>query len=383
MFQKLIKLFVSLLLIVSAGGCRKAHVPNEKRGTNYQYDFIDFMTISMYGEDGTGKLEITPIDVEVEDFESEEEYIKVKKDLMALNLTYMQDGTQSPKLKVSKTTDLSNGDIVRIQIKDFPASAKSSDMNTETYEYVVEGLAPLTEIDLFDENFVTFYATTDDNLYFHIHNRNMYDTELSDHLTYTIRTSEAITAGKTVLSITANMDSQFLTDSGYNTIDMYLLKHGYKAALEKDTVLDEVVEPIDFGVAGSIAVEKALYESLYAIEGENLVKICNLQQTPRQKSAEPYNYMVVFSAEEEKDSIRYFRRQVKMVKVDNEYVVLENSDRESCDEKYVYEPFSEANMILNFTVQNWEDPNAEPAEEPQQTEEVETGEGTQDTQQFD
>ena len=70
--------------------------------------------------------------------------------------------------------------------------------------------------------------------------------------------------------------------------------------------------------------------------------------------------MVVFSVDED-GTQRFFRRQIKMVYVDGEYVVIESSERESISEEYVYTPFTESNMIMNFTMETWEEP--EPAEE--------------------
>jgi hypothetical protein len=50
-----------------------------------------------------------------------------------------------------------------------------------------------------------------------------------------------------------------------------------------------------------------------------------------------------------------------MVYVDSEYVVIESGERESISEEYVYKPFTEANMIMNFTMETWDDTDEQPA----------------------
>ena len=47
--------------------------------------------------------------------------------------------------------------------------------------------------------------------------------------------------------------------------------------------------------------------------------------------------------------------------VDSEYVVIESGERESISEEYVYKPFTEANMIMNFTMETWDDTDEQPA----------------------
>lgn len=372
--KKLMILFLSVFLLFS-GGCRRNRKPNERRGTNYRYDFMDFIDINIYGENGSGYIEVHPIDINLEDFENEYEYINVKKDLDTFNMYFKKGDAVSTKLKLSKTEGLSNGDIIRISLSGVKRGNTYSDMNVEPYEYVVDGLGELKQIDLFDPNFVTFFATNDGYLYSHIKNKNMYEKELTENIQYKISTNDMIQAGKTVLFIDAFVPEEYLVANGYNVMDVFMTKLGYKAWTHNERVLDDVLDPIEFGAASSMEVERVLYEYLYLTEGQSLVKICNLQQTPRQKSAEPYCYMVLFSLKEG-DYVSYFRKQVKMVYVDGEYVVLEGGNRESTSEEYVYRPYEESNMLLNFTLESWnsgeEEENAETAETAENTSETET-----------
>lgn len=351
--RKIIKLFVCMLLALTCASCRRTHAPNERRGTNYKYDFMDFLTVTLYGDNGSGIMEISPVEIAVNDFDSEDEYIKVKKDLALISPTVNQGSGSNTKIKLSKSTGLSNGDIVKISVG-LKKSSLSSNMNIETYEYVVDGLRSAEQIDLFAEDFVSFYAMEDGSLHAHIKNDEMYSKELTDNLVYSIKSTDGTEPGKSVLTINVDMKESFLKENGYGSMDIYMIKHGLAAKRSNDRVLEKLVHPIDFNASSSIAVERALYKALYDYEGDHLVKVCNLQQTPRQKVSEPYCYMVVFSADED-GTQRYFRRQIEMVYVDGEYVVLDSSNRESTTEKYVYEPFTEANMIMNFTMESWAD----------------------------
>lgn len=357
--KTIIKTLICIITALSCISCRKTYAPNERRGTNYTYDFMDFIDITVYGQDGSGIMEISPVDIELHDFETEDEYIRVKKDLSLINAHLVQGQSSDTKLKVSRSTGLSNGDVVRISVG-LKKSELNSDMNIEPYEYVIDGLHDLEPIDLFAEDFVSFYATEDGSVYAHIKDPKRYPEELTDNLRYKISVTDGVEPGRSVLSITASMNEQYLKDSGYGTMDVFMIKHGFTAETANDRVLEKLVHPIDFSASSSIAVERALYKAIYEYEGDDLVKICNLQQTPRQKVSEPYCYMVVFSVDED-GAQRFFRRQIKMVYVDGEYVVIESGERESISEEYVHKPFTESNMIMNFTMETWEEP--EPAEE--------------------
>ena len=357
--KNIIKILICIITALSCVSCRRTYAPNERRGTNYTYDFMDFIDITVYGQDGSGIMEISPVDIELHDFETEDEYIRVKKDLSLINARLVQGQSSDTKIKVSRSTGLSNGDVVRISVG-LKKSELNSDMNIEPYEYVIDGLHDLAPIDLFAEDFVSFYATEDGSLYAHIKDPKRYPEELTGNLRYRISVTDGVEPGRSVLSITVGMNEQYLKDSGYGTMDVFMIKHGFAAETTNDRVLEKLVHPIDFNASSSFAVERALYNAIYEYEGDNLVKICNLQQTPRQKVSEPYCYMVVFSVDED-GTQRYFRRQIKMVYVDSEYVVIESGERESISEEYVYKPFTEANMIMNFTMETWDDTDEQPA----------------------
>ena len=96
--KTIIKTLICIITALSCISCRKTYAPNERRGTNYTYDFID---ITVYGQDGFGIMEISPVDIELHDFETEDEYIRVKKNLSLINARLVQGQSSDTKLKVS------------------------------------------------------------------------------------------------------------------------------------------------------------------------------------------------------------------------------------------------------------------------------------------
>ena len=82
-------------------------------------------------------------------------------------------------------------------------------MNIEPYEYVIDGLHDLERIDLFAEDFVSFYATEDGSLYAHIKDPKRYPEELTKNLRYRIGVTDGVEPGRSVLSITVGMNEQY------------------------------------------------------------------------------------------------------------------------------------------------------------------------------
>ena len=112
----IIKALICTIIAFSCVSCRRTYAPNERRGTDYTYDFMDFIDITLYGEDGSGMLEISPVDITLQDFDTEDEYIRVKKDLSLINARLVQGQSSDTKIKVSRSTGLSNGDVVKITV---------------------------------------------------------------------------------------------------------------------------------------------------------------------------------------------------------------------------------------------------------------------------
>ena len=344
------KIMIRLLagvMCLSLCGCirRKPHIPNEKRGNEYTYDFIDYVDIHVFGQDGDGYLEVKPKDISVRDFMSEGEYIGMKKDLDRLALYLIQGKDYyTSNLSASKSTGLSNGDIVTLSIRF--KEPLLMDINIEPYEYTVEGLGELKSIDLFGKKNVTFFATKDGMCYAHVLGKDMPE-DLAENILYRISSDGTLETGKTILSVEADMDEGFLEEKEYHALKIYLAKNRLKGDTETEKVLNTIVDPINFSGLASAAVESALYDRLYQEEGSYLGKVCSLQKLPRQISEEPYGYTAVYY-NMENGTPRYYRRGLKMVYVDGEFLVLELERRDSVEAAYAGRAFPDGEMVLNY-----------------------------------
>lgn len=379
--RKIITIFLSLLIALTLTACqeRRTGEPNEGRGTNYTYDFIDYVDILVYGEDGSGYFEMKPKEISMADFPSEKDYINMKKDLEAFGFTYKQGIAMPSTFTVSKSSQISNGDVITIS----PNKKVNpvSNLNIEPFDYVVEGLGQSEEIDLFASDLVEFFALNDGTYSYMIKNNPAYSQELKDNLVYTISTRDEPIPGKAVLSVTVDLKQDFLKENGYSSLLLYLSKHKQKANLSMEKVLSEVVTPIDMATANSAGIESALYKYIGDKEPD-MIKIANLQQTERQRSAEPYTYAVVY-INSTPNGRQYVRRAVKMVSVDGEYLIIDSSERVITNESYTTEAFDGANMIFNYMIDNKEVPSEENkpvVEENQNTSETQAEETNQNAE---
>ena len=168
---------------------------------------------------------------------------------------------------------------------------------------------------------------------------------------------------------------------------MWMKKNGYKGETETSKVLGVIVPPMEFGAVGTIKMEAALYDAIYTEEGDNLIKVCNVQKMPRQRTTDLYEYTVVYY-NVENDMYTFYNRTVKMVQIDGDYQVLELGRRNSTQDLFVYAPYAESDMLVSFmpdpatreqeeTVEETPEPVEEYIEE-QPTEEI-TEETTNET----
>ena len=340
--RRILLLAVSLMMLIGCAGKPEA---NKKRGTNYEFDFVDYIDIQEYGENGNGYIEVTPKDISLEDFYSEEEYIKVKHDLDNMNLVFQNGRYESTALKISKTEGLSNGEIITLKVG-MKKENLQSDINIEDYEYQVMGLKESQPVDLFGSDLVTFFVTTEGNVWYHVKDNKNLPAELIENIKYTIRYDGAAELNKSILQVEADMDETFLKESGYFSLPVFLAKHDLKAELASEKVLTNLVEPIEFSSASSSAIESELYEKIGEQETD-LSKICNVQQLERQKVAEPYTYYVTYYNTTDGER-QYFRRAVILLGVDGEYVVYKLGGRESTQEQFAKSAFDNAEILLDF-----------------------------------
>ena len=269
-----------------------------------------------------------------------------------MGLVYKQGGNNntSGPMQISKTTELSNGDMISISINLPKDYEKKSDINTETYDYVVHDLGTADEIDLFDSGIVTFYATQNGDICYHLHAPNYISQEMADNLVYIAKTTNELEAGVTILDCTVTMDEDFLKKNEYYTIDVYLAKHNLKAETTSEKVLGQIIEPVTFSSSNQAAIEGALYTALYAEEPQ-LTKICNLQQLDRQAVSDPYKTIVLYYTTNDYGEREYFRREVELHYIDNSYVVYKVEQRNGTSERFMNESLDGGQIVLDFNLE--------------------------------
>lgn len=342
-----------LALTMCAGamsGCKADPQPNEDRGTDYKYDIVDYLEFNAFGEDGNGYLEITLKDFSASDFPSESDYIAVRKDIDSLNPYYVTNGSRSG-IDVDTPEDmLSNGDIVTIEF-DIDDDEKLSDLNTEAYEYTVEGLSEeLPSLNLFGEDFVTIYGDENNQIHLSVVN-SYYDFASKLDYSYSSNVSE-LTVGQTVVDMEVSLDRDFCNENGYSDLDEFLAKeYGLKTeGTTGSTVLNKMASVIDFGTVSSTDLYNELTsfistKSDYSGD-ENINAILNIQRTEREMASAPYECVVVYSTFDG-TSTQYFYKTVEIGYVDNKITIMnEGSTNSVWNEETAREPLSNTNTIV-------------------------------------
>lgn len=299
--NKLLKAALAVMMALSTSGCvrnlvrgnEEEHIPNENRGTDYDYDFVDYLTITTWGADGDGYLSITARDISASDFKSEQDYIDVSDDLKALGIVF---GQTVQNVTASKTSGLSNGDIVTISVGNSGGNKLRTNMNLEDYEYTVSGLGEATQIDLFSSDIVTMYGTRENAMFAYVHNDgSTVPKELTDNLTYSFSANaDDYQVGKTIIDASVELNTKFATDNGYSSLTDYLAKHNLAADESTEFVLKEIIDPIDFSNIDSGALMSALYDAISA-DDPSLSPVCSVQySTSDNQSVSAYSYMVTY-----------------------------------------------------------------------------------------
>ena len=374
MLKRFFLLTLSLFMIFISG-CKKKPKevdPNADRPTNFTYDFVDFLNVKLYGSEGTGFLEITPKEFNVDNFSSEQEYIKVKRAIDSLSL-YCIPGDQDTQsyLYIDKPEGLSNGDLVTIGIKDsYTGDLSEASLNTSPYIFTINGLTEPKQINLFDETSVYFYGLANTGEVNVIkHTGGNIPKEILDNIEYDIVPDETpLKAGKTVLRISATLNNDFLTQGEipYYTTSIYLGKNKYAADLETEKVLMNVSSPIDFEKANKRKIAEKLFEEISLTEGgEGIMQVGSIQQIDSEEgSFDPYTYTVIFSAMGSEKTTK--RATVRMVEADGDIQVLSVENIQKVTETALTEPLKDMKILMNYYVENI------PEEEPEETTPAET-----------
>ena len=343
-------------------GESKAPNLNADRGTDYKYDFINYMDIHLYGYNGAGFLEVQPKDFSVKDFSAEADYIAVKKAIDSMNLYLIPGAPDTTSyLNVDKAEGLSNGDIVTFSLKDsYKGDVSDVSLNTEPFQLQITGLGDPTEINLFDETSVEFYGLSGtDEVYANILNNGNLPKEFTDHAQYTVTPdSTPLEADKTILDISVTMDKDWLDENDYHTVDVYLGKNKYKADITGEKVLMTVLDPIDFGTDNTQKIGEAMFNAIRDTDGgKGIQQLGSVQQLDSSSgSYDPYTYTVVFQT----DSISapYQKCNIRIVNLHGDYKILSISDPSSTDPESMTEPLTGMQVLTSYYVEPTPDPSA-------------------------
>ena len=376
----------AFVMLFGNSGCKakEPQEPNAKRPTEFEYDFVDYLDIKAYGPDGQGIIEITPRNYSASDFYSEQEFISVKSLMDQLNLTYIQgEENKQSNLYVSKTDGLSNGDVIEIGIDDKKWKGEPDlDINLNPYEFVVSSLTEGQKIDLFNNESVIIYGLKDTNtVYAHKTPKTAtLPKEIEDHIEYTVSTSETnLVPDVSIVNITATMDEEFLhnPENPYYNIDIYLKKHGYDYVSNGQTVLDAVVEPLNFTQATSNAIGDYLTAKYVGKKASTWSKdftidrLGNIQRMIDAEGIDQYEYLVTFHGIGEDGSEDQFYATMKLWEIGNELIETEFSGfTYAMGSNIIKAPMNESYEILAqyFYTEEELAEQAEGAEEPTESE---------------
>ncbi len=354
MKRKLLTLSLVIFSLTLLVGCNA----NQGRGTNYKYDFKDFIDINIFGAEGQAYIQITPKEISVNDFSSEEEYIKVKKVIDALNLYYIPGSNTSAGISVSKGSNISSGDMIIISLNsnllnnEKASLAESINLNIEDYDYVVETLPELNTLDLFSSDVVNFYGLSTDEVAYIINKDNPdLSDELKENLMYKITPSSTpLKEGQTILTLQVGLDENLIKSGNYYNLNIYFAKQNLSVQYSTEKVLNKIIHPIDYENLSSSTLEnirKSLYKYIKENIDFNTESISNIQQFKSQEENEPYNYYVIYTTLDGENTQRVYRVQMKML-LDDSLNILSCGDSENIMDTYLTANYNNATRVADF-----------------------------------
>lgn len=332
MKNRLKKILCVLSFLTLLSGCsEKGPTLNKDRPTNYTYDFVDYIDISVYGNEGNGFIEIHPKEIVASDFPTESDYIAVKKIIDSLGLYVGPDTSKVTYIGVDKNEGLSNGDIVTIGVKNtWSYEGSGISFNIAPYEYQIEGLKEGTTLNFFDNSAVMFYGLNGtDDVYALTMEGGSIPSDLLNVLQYTISAeSQPLSADQTILNVSVGIKNDVLTegDDPAFTTERYLGRSGYVADLTAEKVLSVVVDPIDFQSVNvnemKSAIDSFLLNDHVKINGQTATNINSVNATPIVNDL--FNYKVNFTADINGEN-RCVSVTLRMVELDGRYIVAEKT----------------------------------------------------------
>lgn len=327
------KILILILCLFMLGGCKK-----EETVITYKFDFINYLDIELIGPDGYADLDISISDFSARDFESESDYIAIKKLMNALYECIV----------ASKTENISNGDIIQIGItNNFDLSfAEGIDINLNVHEITADNLPSPKTLDIFADNNVVFYGLENTNdVYYYFPNTTTLNKEMKDNINYEISIDDQnVMKDKTVLTLSYTLNSELLeSNRKYQTEERYFLANGYIVNAETEKTLKTIVKETDLEKLDKSSTQDVLEGLIIdTVEGYSFSRLVNLQ-----KSSKPFVYYVVAKFNNNDRSI-YVKYTIKMAYVNKEIKIYSFERSSTVDEKYSEEALEDARIVYTY-----------------------------------
>lgn len=358
--KKILTTLLIVLMFVGLAACKE----KEPEGPTYDYDFVDYLNISYIGPNEFADLDISLKEINSDDFESDADFIKIKKFMNNL----------FPYVIANKTSELTNGDQLQIGISsEYEGGNGDLNINLDVHTYTVEGLPDAAYYDLFSEDTVTFYGLegTSDVLY-KVNQKSTLSQNIKDNLTYTITLdTDTVEEEVSVMTIKASLKDSFLKTTKYSDTETYFKSLGYIVDVDGEKALKETVTNKAFEqLSDKDLIKNQLTERIKEegdVDGYTFVELNNVQKTDKD-----YIYDII-TKYEKGDKVAYVEYETKLAYVDGEIKFLSFNKLRTVNEKFVTEAL-EGNEIL-FTFDTFkiveEEPEASPEATPETTAEVE------------
>lgn len=353
--KKRIFLALMVVLLLFTGCSKKEETPT------YKYDYINYLDAKLIGPNGYATLDITIRDFTASEFESETDFIAVKKLMTSIK----------ENLVVTKTEGLANGDVIQFGIGESFDTSLVGDLsiNLGVHEMTVASLTDPKALDVFDDKNVVFYGLEGTSkVYYYYPNTSNFTQEMKDNIKYSITADDSVVQkDKTVLSLSLSLSNDLLNSSSdYGTEERYFLANGYVTVLEGEKTLKNIVS--------ESALEKVDKDTLKASLEEQLKEEGNIndytlsQVVSVQKPEEDFKYFVVALYTKEDKQV-YIRFDVSMAYVNNEIVYYSVNKGATTEDRYANEAMENCELMYTYNV-------FELIEEPEEEAEVENVEET-------
>ena len=359
--KKILTTSLVALMIVGLSACKE----KEPEGPIYDYDFTDYLDISYVGPNEFADLEISLKEIDSDDFDSDTEFIKIKKFMTNL----------FPYVVASKTSEITNGDVIQVGISsEYTEGTGDLNINLEVHSFEVNNLPDAVYYDLFDNDTVTFYGLegTSDVLY-KVNQKSTLSQNIKDNLSYTVTIdTDEVEAKVSVMSIKATLKDSFLKTTKYSDTETYFKSLGYIVDLEGEKALKETVSYKDFEqLTDKELIKEQLSEKIKEqgdIDGYTFSEISNVQKTQK-----AYTYDIV-TKYVNGDKVAYVEFETKLAYLNGEIKYLSFNKLKTINERFATEALDNCELLFTFDTFKIEEEEPETTEVP-----IETAETTEET----